>query len=190
MTRTGDMANTRESGWTRRRVIATAGAAMATFSPFGAVASRPPDAPLVLSFHNRHTGESLELPYRTATGYIPETLTAIDYLLRDLRTGEIHAIDPQLLDFVYALRERLDTTAPFDVISGYRSPATNAALARLGRGVARNSLHVYGMAIDFRVPGRRLRDVRRAALALKGGGVGYYPKSGFVHLDVGRVRRW
>lgn len=184
-----DMADSSESGWTRRRVIGTAAGAAALL-PFGALAARPGDAPLILSFLNRHTGESLELPYRTATGYFPENLAAIDYLLRDLRTGEVHPIDPQLLDFVYALRERLDTSEPFHVISGYRSPATNAALARLGRGVARNSLHVHGMAIDFRVPGRRLRDVRGAALALKGGGVGYYPKTGFVHLDVGRVRRW
>jgi uncharacterized protein YcbK (DUF882 family) len=108
----------------------------------------------------------------------------------DHRTGTAHRIDPRLLDLLAALRARLGTAEPFEVISGYRSPASNAWLRAATTGVARDSLHVRGMAIDVRVPGRPLADVRAAGLALGGGGVGYYPGSGFVHLDVGRVRTW
>ena len=117
-------------------------------------------------------------------------LRQIDWILRDFRTGEARPIDPRLLDLLWRLRTALDTTEPYEVISGYRSPRTNAMLRRQGRGVSRISLHMQASAIDVRVPGRSLIAVREAALALRLGGVGYYPTSDFVHVDVGRVRYW
>lgn len=143
-----------------------------------------------LSFHNLHTDESLNLVYWADGDYLRQATRRIEYLLRDFRTDEVHPIDLRLLDVLSLLRARLRTDAPYQVISGYRSPATNAMLNRITEGVASNSLHIQGQAIDLRVPGRSLEVVHRAALNLEAGGVGYYPKSGFVHVDVGRVRRW
>jgi uncharacterized protein YcbK (DUF882 family) len=144
----------------------------------------------MLAFDNLHTGEKLKTVYWRDGEYLPEAMRHIDWLLRDFRAEEIHPIDPRLLDLLAALHARLASRRPFEVISGYRSPATNAMLARLSGGVAQNSLHMQGMAIDIRVPGRDLRCVRAAALSLRCGGVGYYPSSDFVHLDTGRVRSW
>ena len=117
-------------------------------------------------------------------------LREIDWVLRDFRTGEARQIDRRLLDLLWRLRTALDTTEPYEVISGYRSPKTNAMLRREGRGVSRVSLHMQAMAIDVRVPDRPLTALRDAALALRLGGVGYYGPSNFVHVDVGRVRFW
>src|SRR6185437_3289416 len=122
--------------------------------------------------------------------YVPEAMRHINWLLRDFRADLVHPIDPHLLDLLADLHGRLQTREPFQVISGYRSPQTNAMLASLGDGVAQNSLHLDGKAIDIRVPGRHLRYVRAAALSLRRGGVGYYPHSDFVHVDTGRVRTW
>jgi uncharacterized protein YcbK (DUF882 family) len=121
--------------------------------------------------------------------YLAEGLAAIDHLLRDHRTGEVRPIDRRLLDLLHRLAFALETRETFHVISGYRSPVTNAMLAARG-GASPRSLHVVGQAIDLRVPGRALADLRRAALGLRGGGVGHYPSSDFVHVDVGRVRTW
>ncbi len=143
-----------------------------------------------LAFRNLHTGEFVRATYWAAGQYIREGLSQIDWLLRDYRTDLVHPIDRRLLGLLDELRESLDTAEPFEVISGYRSPATNARLVATSTGVASHSLHVVGMAIDIRVPGRPLRAVRDAAKALRAGGVGYYPESDFVHVDVGRVRYW
>jgi uncharacterized protein YcbK (DUF882 family) len=143
-----------------------------------------------LAFRNLHTGEFLDTVYRIDGHYVPAALTRVDWVLRDYRTDEVREIDRGLLDLLSALRYTLDTREPFEVISGYRSPATNARLVATTDGVARGSLHVVGMAIDIRVPGRSLEALRAAAKSLRGGGVGYYPKSDFVHVDVGRVRYW
>jgi uncharacterized protein YcbK (DUF882 family) len=143
-----------------------------------------------LSFYNLHTGESLKTVYRAASGYVTSALRDINYILRDFRANETKPIDPHLLDLLFALRTRLDTREPFHVISGYRSPVTNAMLHAHSEGVAPHSLHVEGKAIDIRVPGRELSTLRGAALNLRRGGVGYYPRSNFVHVDVGRVRFW
>jgi uncharacterized protein YcbK (DUF882 family) len=143
-----------------------------------------------VAFDNLHTGEHLKVDYWVNGRYMPDALGAVDRVLRDFRTGEVHAIDPKLLDLLDALRFRLDTPAPFQVISGYRSPKTNTMLHEASTGVAVHSLHVEGMAIDIRVPGRPLETLRAAALDLRRGGVGYYPRSDFVHVDVGRVRFW
>jgi uncharacterized protein YcbK (DUF882 family) len=143
-----------------------------------------------LAFRNLHTGEFVRATYWAAGQYIREGLSQIDWLLRDHRTDLVHPIDRRLLGLLDELHDSLDTAEPFEVISGYRSPATNAKLVATSTGVASGSLHVAGMAIDIRVPGRQLRAVRDAAKALRAGGVGYYPVSDFVHVDVGRVRYW
>lgn len=144
-----------------------------------------------LAFYQTHTGESLRSVYWAEGAYVPDGLAAIDRVLRDHRTGDVMPIDRRLLDLLHGLASALDTAEPFHVISGYRSAATNAMLASASHGgVARRSLHLAGQAIDVRVPGRTLAELRRAALALRGGGVGDYPVSNFVHVDVGRVRTW
>lgn len=176
----------------RRRLLGAglAGAALLALRPGAALARRAP-LERTLSFHHLHTGERSVLTYYAAGRYEPEALAAINRLLRDFRTGEVHPIAPALLNLLHALRTDLGTRAPFEVISGFRSPQTNAALRRTGGGgVAVHSLHMDGMAIDVRVPGRSLSQLRQAALARRGGGVGYYPDDGFVHLDVGQVRQW
>jgi uncharacterized protein YcbK (DUF882 family) len=145
-----------------------------------------------LAFDNLHTGERLSLEYWAKGAYIPDALSSINHLLRDFRTGDVHMIEPRLLDLLSMLQTKLDTSSPFAVISGYRSPTTNARL-KAGRehsGVAAKSLHMVGMAIDIRVAGRSLDTLHRTALALQAGGVGYYPQSDFVHVDVGRRRAW
>ena len=143
-----------------------------------------------LSFYQTHTGESLRLVYWAEGDYLQDSLLEIKHLLRDHRNDEERAIDPLLLDLLHRIRSGLDTAEPFNVISGYRSPATNNALHARSHGVASHSLHMEGMAIDIRIPGRDLKQLKEYATALRGGGVGYYPDSDFVHVDVGRVRYW
>jgi uncharacterized protein YcbK (DUF882 family) len=180
------------SGWSRRELLrAGLGGAVLGALP-GAVWARPApgEAERRLSFHNLHTGERLRTVYWAEGDYVPDSLAEVDHVLRDFRTGEVKRIAPGLLDLLHRVAARLETSQPFDVISGYRSAATNAMLAARSGGVASHSLHVEGMAIDVRVPGRSVARLRDVALALRGGGVGYYPASAFVHVDVGRVRRW
>ena len=143
-----------------------------------------------LAFYNTHTGERLNLVYWVQGQYLSESLAEINYILRDHRTDQIKSIDQKLLNLLFALRTELNSNQPFHIISGYRSPQTNAFLHTNSSGVAENSLHLIGKAIDIRIPGRPLSVLRNAAIALKAGGVGYYPNSDFVHLDVGRVRYW
>jgi len=143
-----------------------------------------------LAFLNTHTGETIRAAYWENGRYVTDALAGINRILRDHRSGETHPIDPQLLDVLHALSRKMETRSPFHVISGYRSPTTNAALREQGRGVASGSLHIVGKAIDIRLPGVDLSDLRCSALALGAGGVGYYPRSDFVHVDVGRVRSW
>ena len=143
-----------------------------------------------LSFHHTHTGERLSVCYCFRGRYQPDALNRINYLLRDHRVGEVKPIAPVLLDLLHNLSLELRNDPTFHVISGYRSPRTNAMLRKYGNGVARKSLHMQGKAIDIRVPGTSLKTLQRAAIALKSGGVGYYPKSDFIHVDIGRVRTW
>jgi uncharacterized protein YcbK (DUF882 family) len=148
------------------------------------------NAPRALSFYNLHTDERLRAVYWEDGNYVGGALDRINYILRDFRRNEIKPIDPKLLDLLVALRKKLDTRSDIDIISGYRSPQTNAMLHAHSEGVAVHSMHIYGKAIDIRVPGCELAMVRRAALSLQYGGVGYYPRSDFVHVDTGRVRHW
>jgi uncharacterized protein YcbK (DUF882 family) len=146
--------------------------------------------PRVLSFSHLHTGERLELEYFSAGAYLPDALGALNHLLRDFRTGDVGAIDPALLDLLHTLRERTGTRQPFQIISGYRSPATNQMLHERSSGVATKSLHMSGQAIDIRLADVPLVRLRDTALATRAGGVGFYPGSDFVHVDTGRVRAW
>jgi uncharacterized protein YcbK (DUF882 family) len=156
-----------------------AGPALATIAP-----------PRKLALVNLHTGEELSCAYWRAGAYLPDALADIAKVLRDHRTGEVHPIDPKLLDLLTRLSDRLSADQPFEVISGYRSPKTNAKLHARSSGVATRSLHMQGKAIDVRLPGVPLTKLRDTALGMQAGGVGYYPRSNFVHVDVGRVRRW
>jgi len=149
----------------------------------------PPDR--ALAFYNTHTGESAAVEYCRAGELVPASLEKIDHILRDPYTGEVKAVDRGLLDLLNVLARTLETGEPFHVISGYRSASTNEYLRKHGGGgVAAHSLHLVGKAIDVRVPGVRLRHLYRTAVDLRGGGVGLYPESDFVHIDVGRVRTW
>ena len=178
------------AGRTRRAILGYGVSAALSLAVFPAQAA--PLLPRVrrLSFQNLHTGESWSDEYFANGRYEPQALAGIRHVLRDHRTGTSHEIDVRLLDLLVELRWTLDSEQRFEVISGYRSPQTNAMLHRESAGVAASSLHMEGMAIDIRLPGRSLGKVRDAALWLGQGGVGYYPKSDFVHVDVGRVRRW
>lgn len=155
----------------------------------GRLLAGPKDERL-LSFLHTHTHERLTAPYFADGAYLPEGLARLSGFLRDHRTGDEHAIDPSLFDILNDLRLATGTSSPFQVISGYRSPRTNAMLRGHGRGVARGSLHVEGRAIDVRLADVRSSVLRDAAIELERGGVGYYRESDFVHVDNGRVRRW
>ncbi len=185
---------------TRRRFLGYgAVATAAAFIPSRALAATaakaasPRRAERVLSFFNTHTGERLRTAYCLGGEYEAESLEAINFILRDFRANEVKPIDPGLLDLLHELGGTLETDRPFHIISGYRSPHTNALLRARGgaqSGVASGSLHQVGKAIDIRLPGVQLDHLRAAARSLKLGGVGYYPSSNFVHVDTGRVRFW
>ncbi len=144
----------------------------------------------MISLQNSHTGDRLRLTYFERGLYIEDALQEIDYVLRDYHTGDVHPIDPALLDQLHELKLRLGVNRPFNVISGYRSPETNANLRRHSDGVAKNSLHMQGRAVDIRLDGYDVRTIRDAALSMQRGGVGYYSASNFVHLDTGDLRTW
>ena len=146
-----------------------------------------------LSFFHTHTGERLLTAYCAGGEYVAPALKDVNHLLRDFRVNQVKPIDPGLLDLLFELNGVLGTDQPFHVISGYRSPETNARLQERGgaqSGVATHSLHMDGKAIDIRVPGIKLAHLRDSAKSLKRGGVGFYPGSDFVHVDTGRVRYW
>lgn len=143
-----------------------------------------------LSLHNLHTGESLKTTYWAEGHYQPDELKAIHHILRDHRTNEVAEIDSDLLDLMNILHHRMQGKQPYHIISGYRSPTTNENLRKTSSGVARLSYHTLGKAVDFRLPGKELSALHKAALALEAGGVGYYPRSDFIHLDTGPLRQW
>lgn len=143
-----------------------------------------------LSFYCVHTGEQLNIDYFVGGRYEPEALEMIDHLLRDYHNDEICQIDPRVLNQLYDLRRALGSSEPFHVFSGYRSPATNESYRRISGRVAEHSYHMTGQAIDIQLPGRDIRQMRNVAVAMRAGGVGYYPSEGFLHLDSGPIRRW
>jgi len=146
--------------------------------------------PRRLALVNMHTGEDVEITYFDNGDYLPEALGRIDDLMRDHRAEQSYPISTKLLDFLHDLNAKLKTDAPFQLLSGYRSPETNAMLRKKSRGVARRSYHMMGEAADVRLPGFKLRAMHAKAVQLNAGGVGYYPRSGFLHVDVGPVRAW
>jgi uncharacterized protein YcbK (DUF882 family) len=177
-------------GLGRRRFLGLAAAGCALGLSGSRIAEAAVSGARRLSFYSLHTSEALSTVFWESGHFVPDALAEIDWHLRDFRTGDVRSIDPNLLDLLHRLRTRLAYDGQIHVISGYRSPKTNAMLAAQSNGVAKNSFHVHGMAIDIQLPGRTLDEVRRAALDLARGGVGYYPKSDFVHVDTGPVRAW
>lgn len=176
---------TRRQFFRRAAQFAAAGAA----APATLLAAQGPSRSLALE--HTHTGERIDLVYAAAGEYLPQALAALDRFLRDHYTGEIGRIDPQLFDQLHALQSLLRVRQPYQVISGYRCARTNEVLRTTrGGGVASRSLHMDGKAIDIRLPGVPLAEVRDAALSMGAGGVGYYAREQFVHIDTGRIRRW
>lgn len=185
------------------RILGGAGAALASGTLSAAHATVPPVpdvkplAPDFLSletrelvFENRHTGERLVAAYFDGGRYVDDALGAISHLMRDFRNDQEHPIDTSLLDILAVVHGRLASSAPIEIVSGYRSPATNAALAAQNDGVAKNSYHLYGQAVDVRLNDRRAGDIYSVALNLAAGGAGLYARSNFVHIDSGPVRTW
>jgi uncharacterized protein YcbK (DUF882 family) len=170
-------------GEPNRPIAAPAGAA----APAGLPAARLSRS---LSFFNTHTDERIETVYWCDGSYCPPGLKEIDILLRDHRTGEVKEIDRSLLDLLHELRSEIGVNQPFHVISGYRSPASNTLLRHEGHGVGARSFHIQGRAVDIRLPSIDLGELRDTAVRLGRGGVGYYPASSFIHVDVGPPRTW
>ena len=154
----------------------------------------PPAAALAdvrrVVLHNLHTGDTFNEAYWEKGAYVPDALAEAQRVLRDWRNGQEHFMDPKLFDLLHGISQKLETTRPFQIISGYRSPQTNAMMHERSAGVASHSQHMLGKASDIRIDGVELSNLHRAALSLKGGGVGLYPVSNFVHVDVARVRTW
>lgn len=143
-----------------------------------------------ISLHNLHTGDVFDEVYWQNGSYVPDALAAAQHALRDWRNGEEHFMDPKLFDVLRQISLKLESDKPFQIISGYRSPQTNAILHARSEGVASHSQHMLGKASDVRVDGIELANLHKAALSLQAGGVGFYPVSNFVHVDVARVRSW
>ena len=175
----------------RRATAVSVAVASVTRPSLAAVAGTAAQAPRRLAFQHTHTGESIALVYAERDAYVPEALLALNHFLRDHYSGDVGMIAPGLLDQLHRLQQTLGSDQPFQVISGYRSPATNTTLRQTrGGGVAKHSLHMEGRAIDIRLPDVALAKLRDAALSLRAGGVGYYPGERFVHVDNGPIRRW
>jgi uncharacterized protein YcbK (DUF882 family) len=144
-----------------------------------------------LLLYNTHTAERINIVYRRGEQYIPSALAQLDYFLRDHRTGDVRHFDPRLYDILYDLTSLIGhASGEIDIVCGYRTSSTNESLRAHTTGVAKNSLHIQAEAIDLRVPGIDTLKLRKAALSMRRGGVGYYPHSDFIHVDVGRVRQW
>lgn len=174
----------------RRRFLGQVGVTLAALSPLGSAWARLAPTERSVSLVHAHTSEQLSITYYRDGNYLRDALARVDFLLRDFRTGDVHPIDPALLDILHSLRVRSGHNRPFAVVSGYRSPSTNAELRRHSRGVAEHSLHMQGRAVDIRLPGYATYGLQQIALDLRRGGVGYYPTSDFIHVDTGRVRAW
>jgi uncharacterized protein YcbK (DUF882 family) len=178
------------------RIVLVAGAVLSLIAPIGSRAqsrdgSSPQAQDHLLLLYNIHTGERLDIVYRRGDQYIPGALAKLDYFLRDHRTGDVRHFDPRLYDILADLTASVGRPGgEIDIVCGYRTPSTNESLRAHTSGVAKNSLHIQAEAIDLRVPGVDTLQLRKAALALRRGGVGYYPHSDFIHVDTGRVRQW
>ena len=165
-------------------------AGLAGFTPLRRAWATPTAEARTLSLYHIHTAETLKVTYREHGDLLPDALAEIKHFLRDFRNEQTHDIDVPLLDQLHDLYAAFGERGRFEVISGYRSPATNAALRHVTTGVAEHSLHILGKAIDIRLTSAATKDLRTAAIGLKRGGVGYYPESNFVHVDTGPFRTW
>jgi uncharacterized protein YcbK (DUF882 family) len=176
----------------QRRSFLKASLVLASASglPMVAKASIATPAERKLSLYNTHTGESVSRVFWAEGQFVPDALQDINKVLRDHRNNAVAAIDPQLLLLLDQVNVKMGSSNTLHIISGYRSPQSNALLQETTTGVAKHSMHMDGKAIDIRMPGRNLAEVRKAAMSLRGGGVGYYPDSQFVHMDTGRLRSW
>ena len=174
----------------RRLFLRGLGGALAIAAAAPARLLAGPREERLLSFFHTHTGERLTVPYFADGAYLPGGLSTLSSFLRDFRTGDEHPIDPALFDILNDLRLATGTKTPFQVISAYRSPRTNAMLRDNSHGAAQGSLHLRGRAIDVRLADVGSASLRDAAIELQRGGVGYYRGPDFVHVDTGRVRRW
>jgi len=174
----------------RRGFLTSITGAVITLSAPRVIASAAPARDRELSFYNTHTGEKLSATFWSDGKYLDDGVEEISWILRDHRAGIANPIDTKLLDLLHQLQVKVEHQEEFHVISGYRSPATNNMLSKSSSGVAKRSYHMLGKAIDVRLPGFDTSQLHKAAISLKGGGVGYYSRSNFIHLDVGRVRYW
>jgi uncharacterized protein YcbK (DUF882 family) len=178
----------------RREIIRlglmSAAASIIPYNSMAAVRDIFSDNKRTLCLYNLHSKEYIQAVYWEDGKYVPDALDDINYMLRDHYCGAVRAIDKKLINLLFAIQQKLDTDEPYHIISGYRTAKTNAYLRRNNKRAAKRSLHIYGKAVDLRLPGSRLKEVRRAAYKLRAGGIGYYPKSDSLHLDVGGVRYW
>jgi uncharacterized protein YcbK (DUF882 family) len=177
--------------WSRRQLL-KAGGALAGVAAAGSLArpARSQETSRHIALLNLHTDERIAIEYCRAGSYVPDAMSRIEVLLRDFRTGDRHAIDPKLMDYLVDVAHAAGVDASFSVISGYRSPQTNAHLRELSTGVAQHSMHMEGRAIDVRMAAVNCADLAARAEVLQRGGVGYYRGSDFVHLDTGKFRTW
>ncbi len=143
-----------------------------------------------ISFRNSHTGEIFSGVYRVGDKYLPDAFDKINIVMRDFRSNELFPIDPRVIDIIYTVHQMTRQSEPYEILSGYRCPKTNKGLRSNSEGVAKNSLHMTGQAVDLRLPGFDTKQIRNMAISLKAGGVGYYARSNFVHMDSGDVRTW
>ncbi len=188
--RTNRLAATGVNSGRRWALKAAVSASALALAPISMAATLIEQSKRSLALVNKHTGESLELTYFHDGAYVPEALTRFDELMRDHRAEERCPISTKLLDLLYDLRARVGAEEPVHVLSGYRSPKTNELLRKRKTGVARRSYHMIGEAADVYLPDVDVRALHAQAVKLKAGGVGYYPRSGFIHVDVGPVRAW
>lgn len=184
--------HTPSSGFSRREFLGMSmAAAVTTIIPSAIYAAAEElQTEKTICFHNVYTLETLETVYCKNGEYLPEALSGINHIFRDIRTGKERTISKELIDLLYDLQQDIKSDGPFQIISGYRTPRSNALLRKTKKGVAKNSFHMYGKAVDIRLPDYSLGTLRRKAMNLRGGGVGYYPRSNFIHVDVGAVRYW
>lgn len=190
-----DIINVDENGFIDRRGVLKAGILGAAAASVPFIGAREAQARVGhqswrVSFVQAHTGESFNGVYRVGNRYLPEAFEKLNYVLRDFRTGEVFPMDPRVVDILSMVQSRAKSSDPFQILSAYRSPKTNNNLSKASRGVAKNSFHMYGQALDIRNPNVSTKRLRNIAQSLKAGGVGYYPKSSFVHIDTGTVRSW
>jgi len=175
----------------RRKWLALGGVAMGmAMLPGQAFATLSTPRPRILLLNNLNTGEQLKAEFFDGKNYIQEELVRLNHLFRDYRANKVKSIDPRLFDQIFRLQTMIGTRKPIQLISGYRSPRTNNELRERGSGVAKHSYHTLGQAMDFHIEGVQLANIRKAALKMRAGGVGYYPRSNFVHIDTGPVRHW